>query len=353
MTDHVSSAPAAAHDAAHGAAQSAARTPAWYRSPLARDELAALSRRSNLRGWLQAGGHLLLLLATGTLTLALFRHGHYAAALVALLVHGGCYGFLGWAGAGHELSHRTVFASRRLNDAFLALFAFLTWNNPVYFRASHARHHQKTVHDGEDFEVRLPQTTRRGDWLWACTFNVPAMVRAVRIVVENSRDVVKGPAGQLLFADRAGAPRRDLVRTARRTLGGHIVLAAGFLATGNWELLLLVTLAPFVGDWPSKLLALAQHYGMEPNVADFRRNSRTVLLHPACAWLYWQMNYHIEHHMYPAVPFHQLGRLRDAIANDLPAPTVGLRGIVAEIRSGRLARASLPGAPRRFSEQRD
>ena len=313
------------------------RNISWYRTPLAPGMLATLSGRSDLRGWLQAGGHLLLLLATGALALALFRHGHELLALPALLLHGGCYGFLGWAGAGHELSHRTVFRSRRLNDGFLALFAFLSWNNPVYFRASHSRHHQKTVHAEADFEVRLPQTTKPGDWLWAVTLDVPALIRAVRIVAENARNIVKGPAGRLLFADPSAPARRELVRTARWTLGGHSALALAFVATGNWELLLLVTVAPFIGDWPGKLLALAQHYGMEGNVDDFRRNSRTVLLHPACAWLYWQMNYHIEHHMYPAVPFHQLKRLRETIAHDLPAPTVGLRGIVAEIRSGRPA----------------
>lgn len=314
------------------------RNVSWYRTQLAPGMLATLSGRSDLRGWLQAGGHVLLLLATGALTMALFRHGHPLLALPALLLHGGCYGFLGWAGAGHELSHRTVFRSRRLNDAFLALFAFLSWNNPVYFRASHARHHQKTVHADADFEVRLPQTTQRADWLWAVTLDVPALVRAVRIVIENACDIVKGPAGRQMFADRASPARRELVRTARLTLAGHALLAVAFVATGCWELLLLVTFAPFIGDWPVKLLALAQHYGMEPDVDDFRRNSRTVLLHPACAWLYWQMNYHIEHHMYPAVPFHQLRRLREAIAHDLPTPTIGLRGIVAEIRSDRPAR---------------
>ena len=35
-------------------------------------------------------------------------------------------------------------------------------------------------------------------------------------------------------------------------------------------------------------------------------------------FLYWHMNYHIEHHMYAAVPCYRLGRLHRAIRHELP-----------------------------------
>jgi fatty acid desaturase len=38
------------------------------------------------------------------------------------------------------------------------------------------------------------------------------------------------------------------------------------------------------------------------------------------------MNYHIEHHLYPAVPFHALPELSKSIADQLPPP---LSGVVA------------------------
>ena len=59
-------------------------------------------------------------------------------------------------------------------------------------------------------------------------------------------------------------------------------------------------------------------------MADFRRCCRTVLLGPVTRFLYWHMNYHVEHHMYPSVPFYNLGKLRQAIADDLPPATRGL-----------------------------
>ena len=44
----------------------------WYRCPLERDKLRELNRRSNLRGLLQALGHLMLMAGTGVLTYYLF-----------------------------------------------------------------------------------------------------------------------------------------------------------------------------------------------------------------------------------------------------------------------------------------
>ena len=36
------------------------------------------------------------------------------------------------------------------------------------------------------------------------------------------------------------------------------------------------------------------------------------------SFLYWNMNYHIDHHMYAGVPFYNLPKLHEAIARDLP-----------------------------------
>ena len=43
------------------------------------------------------------------------------------------------------------------------------------------------------------------------------------------------------------------------------------------------------------------------------------------------MQYHIEHHMFPAVPFFNLPKLRKAIENDLPPAPHGLRATWKEL----------------------
>jgi fatty acid desaturase len=43
-------------------------------------------------------------------------------------------------------------------------------------------------------------------------------------------------------------------------------------------------------------------------------------MNPISRFLYWNMNYHVEHHMFPMVPYHALPKLHETIKHDLPAP---------------------------------
>jgi fatty acid desaturase len=301
----------------------------WYRTPIDSVSLTRLTKRSDMQGFIHVFAHLILLFVTGSVSYWSYLNDYYLLALITLFIHGNFYSFLGWAGAGHELIHRTVFKTKVYNDFFLFLFAFLTWNNYVYFRASHIRHHKFTVFDELDGEVRLPQKFSFFSWFWALTFNFPACYRSMKILLENSLGIIKGKWGNILFRD--SRKRKKVINCARIVLFGHIIITILFIMFHHWYLLLLVTFAPFIADWLNKTLALAQHFGMQPNTNDFRLNSRTVLLHPFIQFLYWQMNYHIEHHMYPGVTFFNLKNLRNEIEHDLPVATSGITNLVREI----------------------
>ena len=43
------------------------------------------------------------------------------------------------------------------------------------------------------------------------------------------------------------------------------------------------------------------------------------------------MNYHIEHHMFPSVPFHALGRLHERVKAQMPVPSRGVFGTLGEV----------------------
>jgi hypothetical protein len=45
------------------------------------------------------------------------------------------------------------------------------------------------------------------------------------------------------------------------------------------------------------------------NVLDHRLNCRTVYMNAFNRYMYWNMNYHLEHHMFPLVPYHNLPKL--------------------------------------------
>ncbi len=41
-------------------------------------------------------------------------------------------------------------------------------------------------------------------------------------------------------------------------------------------------------------------------------------MNPVFRFLYWNMNYPVEHHMFPMIPYHALPKLHEAIRHDMP-----------------------------------
>ena len=62
----------------------------WYRSPLSRDTLIALNRRSDLLGFLQTAGFLAVLAGTGGVAVWSVGRLSWPAVVLLFLVHGTC-----------------------------------------------------------------------------------------------------------------------------------------------------------------------------------------------------------------------------------------------------------------------
>ena len=67
-----------------------------------------------------------------------------------------------------------------------------------------------------------------------------------------------------------------------------------------------------------------------------------MLLNPVLSFLYANMNYHIEHHMFPMVPFYALPELHALIADQCPTPIHGLAAAYREIIPALLRQRSDP-----------
>jgi fatty acid desaturase len=102
-----------------------------------------------------------------------------------------------------------------------------------------------------------------------------------------------------------------------------IYVATVLVALATWSILpfMLVGLPRIFGTWHMVMTGLLQHIGLADNVTDHRLNTRTVYMNPISRWIYWNMNYHVEHHMFPTVPYHALPALHDLVKHDLPAPS--------------------------------
>ena len=65
---------------------------------------------------------------------------------------------------------------------------------------------------------------------------------------------------------------------------------------------------------------LTQHMGLKEDSKDHRESTRSVRLNPIFSFIYWKMEYHIEHHMFPMVPSYNLPKLHEIIKDKLPKP---------------------------------
>ena len=66
---------------------------------------------------------------------------------------------------------------------------------------------------------------------------------------------------------------------------------------------------------------VTQHAGLQEDVLDHRLNTRTVYMNPIFRFLYSNMNYHLEHHLFPDVPYYSLPALHAELRPYLPEPS--------------------------------
>ena len=301
----------------------------WYRSPVTADDLAKLNRRSDWKGFLQSVGHLGLLALTGAAAWYAVGRLPLIGVLALLFLHGTFYAFL--VNGFHELCHQTVFQTRWLNILFRNIYSFLGWYNHVLFWASHQEHHKYTLHPPDDLEVVLPVELTLKSYLSFAFINPMGLYNRLKGVIRLSLGHVDGEWANALFPPEETAKRQALFNWARFLLLGHGLIVIFSLYFGWWMLPVVVTFAPFYGAGFQYLFNEAQHIGLADNVSDYRLNTRTILINPFLRFLYWHMNYHIEHHMYAAVPCYNLDKLHRLIADDLPHCPNGLVETWSEI----------------------
>jgi len=301
----------------------------WYRTPLEKADFRRLHERSDFLGGCQTFGYLAVLVLTGAL--AWYSAGHFAwyATVLLVFLHGTVFAFQ--INAVHELGHGCVFKTRALNWFFERVFAFLGWINFEFFDVSHARHHRYTLHAPDDLENVLPIKIVVRDFFVQGFVNplhfYNVMKGTVRMACGNG---FEGEWPEKLFPE--GAPERQRpIGWARFLLLGHLLISVVAIVMHWWMLPVLTTLAPFYGGWLFFLCNNTQHIGLQDDVPDFRLCSRTFTVNPVVQFLYWHMNYHIEHHMYAAVPCYRLGRLHRRMKHDLPPCPHGIVATWREI----------------------
>lgn len=289
------------------------------RPPLAdgftKDEIAALTRRSDLRGaWAIASTWAVV----GVAFSAAARWPTVPVIAAAIVVIAGRQ--LALAILQHEGAHGTLFATRWMNVVLADwLCARPVWQHLGKYRAHHLVHHTKTATDRDpDLSLYAGYPVTRGSLARKLARDLAGLtgVKLVLGLVLMDAGVFRWTvANDLQKLPQEGRRFWDYPVTFVRNAAGMLATNAvlfGVLATtghawlyGLWVFAYLTPFPVFV-----RIRSIAEH-GMLEHVSDPLRNTRTT----RAGWLARatvapvNVNYHLEHHAMASVPYYRLPRM--------------------------------------------
>jgi fatty acid desaturase len=293
----------------------------WYAPEIEQREVRALMRRTDLHGLTRFAAWILLCFATGSLVV-LTLHSWWL--IPAMFVHGCALSFS--YAASHECAHGTAFRSRWLNEAVFWLTSLVFIEEPLYRRYSHAGHHTYTWFNQLDPQkpYGIPMT------LWQYL----RLTLGLTFYFDAARQLARHSSGRFTAEELAFLPASEV----RKVMLNSRLMAACYLALLVWGIALrspwpfvLYFIPRLLGGWIINLYINTQHMCMGEDQYDHRETTRSVRCGPIGRLLYWNMNYHIEHHLYPTVPFHALPALNRRIDLQLPTGRVSVLAVNSAI----------------------
>jgi fatty acid desaturase len=277
-----------------------------------KDEIARLTARSDAAGWRA------LLFTWGVIALtfvALARWPHPLTWLVALVVLGGRQ--LSLAILMHDAAHGTLFRSRWLNDVLADYACGSAVGIDIRrYRQHHLLHHSKTGTD-QDTDRSLAAPFPATPASVARKFlrdlsGISGLKREYGLLLMHAgvlrwtvaSDVERLPQHGRTWRHHLGDTARNMWKPAAL----HLLLLGVLWASGH-PLLYLAWLGAYFTTYSlfMRIRSMAEHACTEDST-DMLRNTRTtragLLARATVAPL--RVNYHMEHHLMPAVPYSQL-----------------------------------------------
>ena len=297
---------------------------------ISRKELLPFTRRTDQTGLVYLSVHLGTVALTGWFVYLSFGT---AWMIPAMFCHGITVTFL--YGPLHETSHGTAFRSRWLNETVFWFCSLVYISTPLWYRYKHANHHTYTQIKGKDTEMVLASPATVWQYVLQCT--------AINFWRRNLGALLRHAGGRILPSDAIFFPKDQLARNfleARINLAIYATIAIAALAAETWAPLIYWFIPRVLGEPVMRSIRVVEHTGCAEG-PDLRENTRTTKMNPIMKFLFWNMPYHAEHHICPAVPFHKLPAFHREIGNHLKqAP--GILAVHWHVLRNHLVRASTP-----------
>jgi Na+-transporting NADH:ubiquinone oxidoreductase subunit F len=224
----------------------------------------------------------------------------------------------------HETSHGTAFKTDWMNNAIYELASFMVKREATVWRWSHSRHHSDTIIVGRDPEISIPRPPDITGFLLGLFSLHPDYWQKLAL---HTR-------GRMRADEETYIPSSEFPKVycqARFYVAIYLATIALSVLTQSFLPLFYIIFPNIFGTWLLYLYNMTQHAGLAENVLDHRLNCRTVHMNFCNRFLYWNMNYHAEHHMFPLVPYHALPALHKCIKDEMPPPYPSIFAAWSEI----------------------
>jgi fatty acid desaturase len=213
----------------------------------------------------------------------------------------------------HETVHSTPFKTELLNNVVGRIASFIMVIPMHWFRYFHLAHHRYTNDPENDPELNVPKPETIKQYLWHIS-GLPTWRGNIGKLIKNAVRDNNDP-----YVPVKGKTK---IRLEARIM---LALYAGifaFILDGHTWIIWCWLLPLFLGQPFLRLYLLAEH-GRCPMVANMLENTRTTFTNRLVRFLAWNMPYHIEHHVYPSVPFHKLPVFHKLMAEHLISTSDG------------------------------
>jgi Na+-transporting NADH:ubiquinone oxidoreductase subunit F len=273
----------------------------WYQCPVPRPVMRKLLERRDGPAIRDTLIWFALILGSGAAAFALW--GSWWA-VIPFAIYGVLYASTSdsrW----HEAGHGTAFKTDWMNNALYEIASFMVMRESTVWRWSHTRHHSDTIIVGRDPEIQVPRPPNVKKIILGF-FNLPNYPKYFSRILLHS-------FGRMTADEKTFIPESEFPKIyfkARIYVAIYAAVIGLAAAMGSILPLLYVGLVNLYGSWLMVVYGLTQHAGLAENVLDHRLNCRTVYMNFIHRYLYWNMNYHVEHHMFPLVPSRPIVRNR-------------------------------------------
>ena len=221
----------------------------------------------------------------------------------------------------HETVHRTAFKTRWLNEIFYHISSFMCDFEGFRWRWSHTFHHTYTLQTEGDYDHEI-QVSRPTELVWFFLNFVPFsdLLFPHRLI---KFEVLKHAFGFFSPVVQITAPEKQkskILWNSRLYVLIWFVVIMVSIVYGTILPILYIILPSYYGKPIWFTVNVTQHLGAALNKKDHRLSTYSVRINPILSFLYWHMEYHLEHHMFPTIPSYNLRKLQNIIKDQIPKP---------------------------------